>query len=106
MNKSKENHAIYSFEKEKRPELKELYNQFINEYSIELNKGAILVTERFLKDGIEISPEKYKEEITNIIPLKPESELEIKLITKNVNFGFSLFKTKDNKTILIDYKRI
>jgi len=98
--------VIYSSNINKNAFLKELYTEFIKEYSIKVSKGPLLLSERILKDGIEISPERKKEKITEINQLKPESELETKLIVKNVNFGFSVFKTKDHKIISVNYEKL
>lgn len=97
--------VVYSYEINKNPSLKELYKEFIKEYSISISKGPIFISERILKDGIEISPERKKEKIIEINQLKQESELETKLYTKNENFGFRIYKTKDGKFIEVNYKK-
>ena len=98
-----EQKVIYSFDINQNYSLKELYENFIKEYSINLSKGPLLISERILKDGIEISPERKKEKIIEINPLKKESELETKLYTKNENFGFRIYKTKEGKFIEVNY---
>lgn len=98
--------AIYTYEVNKNPSLKELYDDFIKEYSINISKGPLLISERILKDGIEISPERKKEKIIEINPLKKESELETKLYIKNENFGFRIYKTKEGKFIEVNYLKV
>jgi len=101
--------AIYSFRSDLPPErkskLEKLYNEFAEQYSIEVNKGNLIVAQNFNRPGIEIFPEQKEGKITDILALKPLQELEIKLTENHVKHGFSIFETKDIKYIQVNYKK-
>jgi hypothetical protein len=90
--------------------LEKLYNEFAEQYSMEFNLETeeLLVTEWALskdinKNGICIEPKSYNGKILGIESIKPVSELEIKLIKTNLLSAFSLFKTKDDRTIMVKH---
>jgi len=101
--------VIYSFRQDiipkKRVELENLYNEFAEQYSIEVNKGDLIVAQNFNRPGIEISPNQTEGKILSIIASKPFSELEIKLSENYLNSGFSIFETKNLKFIQVNYKK-
>lgn len=84
--------------------LKKLYNEFTEQYFIKLGGGTheLIIKESFDKKGIDIQPENGK--IVSIYALKPDSKLEIRLIESDFTSNFSVFKTKDDKTIVINHK--
>jgi hypothetical protein len=102
-----ESNVIYQTESEEEyEELKKLYNEFAKQYDIKINKGKLVVIESEDKKGIEIFPQQKKVKIIAIFALKPASELETILTKNNIKIGFSFFETKDNKTIVVNYKKI
>jgi predicted GH43/DUF377 family glycosyl hydrolase len=87
---------------EKIKELEKVYNEFKEQYALDINKGRLIVKERFDKKCIEIFPEEKNGKILSIRALKPTSELETKLIKISWQYKNSSFKTKYNQTIEVE----
>jgi hypothetical protein len=93
----------YLFEsEEEKAKLEKLYNNFISQYDIKPHKTELIVKKTANNVGIEISPKEGS--IFQITAIKPTSKLEIKLKDNDLRRrGSSMFETKDNKFIIVNY---
>ena len=99
-----EKNVSYITNSEKEETFKKLYEEFTSQYSINVNTGGLIIVDSFDEKGIQISPEEIKGKVLDISALKPALGLDIKLIKNDLLSHFSIFKTKNDKTIVVLHK--